>query len=307
MRTILLAVFGFILTSVLSPPFISARSSPSIASAIVDYAHSTLTVSGSNFGLHPKVRLGNVTLTVQSATRTEIVAAFPSASPLSSIVPGTYVLNIAFPKGSRAGFPLGLGATGPAGPQGPQGPTCPAAASSLETGKWGFGLVYGFVAWVLSRLIELSKSRTKEARDACGRLRTLMSEWIDGINDAVKSESNREATLQKLATFRSRHNFEPRLQEVETYLREEGRACLELINRADTFHDGALRAKGIIAEILGSASDQDYELRKPVILKQLENLYGRVGAELTRVTEFLQVKQTRIVPWFGPREPMHAN
>jgi len=304
MRRLLLTVSGIILTSVLSPPFISARSSPSIASAIVDYAHSTLTASGSNFGLHPKVRLGNVTLTVQSATSTEIVAAFPSASPLSSFVPGTYVLNIAFPKGSRKGFPVALGATGPSGPQ---GPTCPAVASSLEIGRWGLGLVTGFVAWVLSRLIELSKSRTKEARDACARLRTLMSEWIDGINDAVKSESTREATLQKLATFRSRHNFEPRLQEVETYLREEGRACLELIKRADAFHGGALRAKGIISEILGSSSDQDYELRKPVILKQLENLYGRVGAELTRVIEFLQVKQTRIVPWFGPREPMHAN
>jgi predicted DNA-binding helix-hairpin-helix protein len=134
-----------------------------------------------------------------------------------------------------------------------------------------------------------------------------MSEWIDGINDAVNSEATRDAALQKLAAFRSRHNFEPRLQEVETYLREEGRPCHELIRRADAFHDGTLRAKGIIAEILGSASDTDYELRKPEILKQLENLYGRVDAELTRVIDFLQVKQTRVVPWFGPREPIHAN
>ncbi len=305
MRRLFLAVSGILAASALAAPWPPARSRPSLASAQVDYAHNTLIAFGANFGVSPKVSLGTVTLNVQSATDREIVAAFPAASALSRFVPGTYVLKILFSDGSRVGFTVALGATGPLGPQGPAGtpgPTCPAAASGLEIGKWALGLVTGVVAWFLSRLVEQSKARTKEAREACGRLRTLISEWIDGISDAVQSEATRDATLQKLRRFMSRHNFEPRLEEVETSLREEWRACQALIGRAETFHQQALHAKGRIVDILGSGSDKDYELNKPVILHQLEDVYGTVSAELNRVIAFLQGKQARIIPWFGRRE-----
>jgi hypothetical protein len=119
-RKLLLVVVSVTLLAV-SPA--SAQSGfPLISSAVVDYGHNTLTVSGTNFRLSPKVTLGTVTLTVQSATTTKIVATFPSTGLPSSFVPGTYFLQIVFNGGTLSIFTVDLGANGPVGPMGLQGP-----------------------------------------------------------------------------------------------------------------------------------------------------------------------------------------
>src|SRR6267378_5189133 len=95
---------------------------PIINNAIVDYVHGTVVISGVNFGATPIVRLGTMMLTVQSASGSQIVGAFPSGAPLSSFAAGTYFLNVTFKNGTLAIFTLALGALGPPGPQGLQGP-----------------------------------------------------------------------------------------------------------------------------------------------------------------------------------------
>jgi hypothetical protein len=97
--------------------------SPMITSAVVDYGNRTLSINGTNFGASPAIRLGNVTLAVQAATATRIVAAFPAASPPADFTPGTYVLSVTFGNNRTVVFTVALGAVGPAGPQGPPGPS----------------------------------------------------------------------------------------------------------------------------------------------------------------------------------------
>ncbi len=94
---------------------------PIINSAIVNYAAGTLTVQGVNFGTSPKVTLGTTMLTVQSASPTQIVAAFPAASPLASFAPGDYFLKVVFANELFTLFDVTIGATGPMGPQGVPG------------------------------------------------------------------------------------------------------------------------------------------------------------------------------------------
>jgi hypothetical protein len=96
--------------------------SPMITSAVVDYGNRTLTINGTNFGASPAIKLGNVTLAVQAATATRIVAAFPATSPPADFTPGTYFLSVTFGNNRVAVFTVALGAVGPAGPSGLQGP-----------------------------------------------------------------------------------------------------------------------------------------------------------------------------------------
>ncbi len=65
---------------------------PLITSATVDYTHSTLTITGQNFGSSPAVTLDNLSFTTVSAVsnQNQIVANFPSGQPASSFTPGTY-------------------------------------------------------------------------------------------------------------------------------------------------------------------------------------------------------------------------
>jgi hypothetical protein len=101
---------------------------PIINSTTVNYGNNTLTVSGTGFGLSPTIKLGSVTLTAQTATATQIVAAFPTASPPSGFLPGTYFLNITFSNRLIAIFTVAIGTAGPQGPVGPQGfPGAPGA------------------------------------------------------------------------------------------------------------------------------------------------------------------------------------
>jgi hypothetical protein len=105
-----------------SPADADFDSFPIINSAVVDYGNKTITISGANFGLGPVITLGGVTLAVQTATSTQLVANFPAASPPSGFTPGTYFLKVKFNSDDPAFFVVALGAVGPAGPSGPQGP-----------------------------------------------------------------------------------------------------------------------------------------------------------------------------------------
>ncbi|MBI4481150.1 MAG: IPT/TIG domain-containing protein [Acidobacteria bacterium] len=95
-----------------------------IASATLNFANNTITISGSNFKPDPVVRFGTVDLLVSSSNPSQIVAAFPAGSPASSLSPGTYLLSV---RGRQVGaaattFEVTIGAVGPVGPQGPPGP-----------------------------------------------------------------------------------------------------------------------------------------------------------------------------------------
>ena len=65
-----------------------------IASATVNFGNNTISISGSNFAPNPVVRLGTLDLSVVSSTSSQIVAAFPTGSPASSLSPGTYLLSV---------------------------------------------------------------------------------------------------------------------------------------------------------------------------------------------------------------------
>jgi hypothetical protein len=123
LRKFILEVLHSLLVSGLLTSAAQAQSFPLINSATIDYTTKTITIAGTNFGSSPAVTFDAMALTVQTATNTQIVAAFPSASPPSSFTPGTYFLNIRFSNGRIAVFAVALGAVGPPGPQGPQGLT----------------------------------------------------------------------------------------------------------------------------------------------------------------------------------------
>ncbi len=114
-RPIFKALFTLFCLALLSTAGHAQIGLPVISSAVVDYGHNTLTVSGTNFGSSPKVMLGGVTLTAQSATATKIVATFPSTALPSSFVPGTYFLQITYSNGFFSIFTVDLGANGPIG------------------------------------------------------------------------------------------------------------------------------------------------------------------------------------------------
>ena len=105
---------------------------PVITSAVVDYGGKTLTISGRQFGTGPTVTLASVTLTVQGATSTQIVATFPVSQPPSSLAPGDYSLNVVFTNRTLARFVATVGSVGPVGPPGPQGPAGLAGAQGPQ-------------------------------------------------------------------------------------------------------------------------------------------------------------------------------
>jgi hypothetical protein len=114
----------FILTLVLPVLrlFAQAPGQPEITSTIIDYPTQRLTIAGSGFETGPRVSIGTVTLTIVSGTGSQLVAAFPAPTPLSSFLPGTYLLRVTFNNNKTANFSLALGAVGPQGPVGPVGP-----------------------------------------------------------------------------------------------------------------------------------------------------------------------------------------
>lgn len=102
-----------------------------ILSAASDRAHETLTIRGKGFGRHaPQVMVEEFSMTVMSATDTEIVAYLPAAVP-----DGTYLLTVnkGPSQAERDVFNFAVqsakvveGPMGPAGPEGPMGPAGPA-------------------------------------------------------------------------------------------------------------------------------------------------------------------------------------
>lgn len=176
--------------------------------------------------------------------------------------------------------------------------------NSLDLPKWGLGLATAVAGWFVGRLTERSNTRTKEAIEACGRLRTLLSEWLDGIQDAVRSEASRDATLQKLEKFMLAHKFEFRLKAEEASLQQEP-ACSYLLALAELFHAEALVQKGKLWELLEDheSYDSSYELYKVEALKRLDGAYQEVLSELDLVVAFLERKRNRIIPWLGRRRP----
>jgi hypothetical protein len=94
---------------------------PFINNAVVNYGLNTLTVSGSNLGSTPKITLGVVALTTQTATSTQIVANFPPTALPSSFTPGTYFLLVTYRNSLPSIFTVAIGTAGPQGLVGPQG------------------------------------------------------------------------------------------------------------------------------------------------------------------------------------------
>jgi hypothetical protein len=154
--------------------------------------------------------------------------------------------------------------------------------------------------------MERSKARTKEAIAGCEQLRTLLSEWLNGIHDAARAAPTREATLNQLEAFMRGHNFEPRLKDVKAKLGEEQRACDSLISWAELFHSAALEEKGALRTILQYDSIGSYELYQSEGMQHLEDAYKKLSAEIDRTSKFLRAKQGRIIPWFGSQEPAPA-
>jgi hypothetical protein len=113
-----LCLTGLLVVVLCGPPA-HAASLPIIRAATVDYHLNNLTVSGSNFGAPSKLMLGGVSLTVQSATASTIIAQLPS--PAAGLIPGTYFLEVDFTNALPAVFAVTLGAVGPIGPIGPPG------------------------------------------------------------------------------------------------------------------------------------------------------------------------------------------
>ena len=79
---------------------------PVILSAGIDAANNKLKIGGTSFAANPRVSLGTVTLTVQSATASEIVTDFGT----TTFLPGSYVLKVQFSNGTFAVFVLNVGA-----------------------------------------------------------------------------------------------------------------------------------------------------------------------------------------------------
>src|SRR5438093_13001472 len=86
-----------------------------LSEVLLDYDQQQLDIIGQNFGASATASLGGNTLTIVSASSTNIIATMPS------VPAGTYELELATTNGSNS-FEVTLGAAGPAGPTGPPGP-----------------------------------------------------------------------------------------------------------------------------------------------------------------------------------------
>jgi hypothetical protein len=122
----LTAVFG-LLSSIAQ-----AAGLPLVISATVDYTHSTLTISGQNFGSNPSVTLDSLAFSTHTSSSSQIVANFPSDKAPSSFTPGTYFLTVTFRNQLPTIFGVDIGANGAPGPAGPAGaPGLPGAVGAI--------------------------------------------------------------------------------------------------------------------------------------------------------------------------------
>lgn len=122
----------------ISAPTASAQIVPTIESASVNTANSTIIINGGGFDpiTKPAVNLGGTSLVIQSFNKSTIVAKLGSVT-----APGTYLLTVA--NGILVAFAdVTLGSAGPQGPEGPAGPAGPqgpagAAGAKGATGSTG--------------------------------------------------------------------------------------------------------------------------------------------------------------------------
>jgi hypothetical protein len=100
-------------------------------------------------------------------------------------------------------------------------------------------------------VIERRKARAARASaaiTACGELYTLLGEWCNAIDKAVKLEESADRTAAKLKEFQAQLHFEPRARAAVNELKKEPR-CKELWESAGLFGHKALDRKGWLAMI----------------------------------------------------------
>jgi hypothetical protein len=135
-------LFSLLAFVALLPARAPAAGLPLVISATVNYSSATLTISGQNFGSNPVVTLNNSNFTTLTASASQIVASFPSGSPPTSFIPGTYFLTLQYRNQLPSIFTVDIGANGPQGPQGVAGPAGsqgPQGALGLTGAQGGVG------------------------------------------------------------------------------------------------------------------------------------------------------------------------
>lgn len=127
-----------------------------ITKASIDYNAGTVTLSGSGFGALPTVKLASATLTTRTASSTQIVAAFPATTPLSSFAAGDYLVIVTFQSSGALIFTVTLGAIGPSGlpgPPGPKGDTGATGATGAQGPKGDTGAAGGAATIVVGTVM----------------------------------------------------------------------------------------------------------------------------------------------------------
>ena len=107
---------------VMGLPTAAVASLPVILSTAVDTSNGVIVIKGQNLASNPTVMLGAARFVTQSASGTQIVAAFPPGMPLTSFTPGTYFLVLTYSNRLPSVFTVSLGTAGSPGPMGPAGP-----------------------------------------------------------------------------------------------------------------------------------------------------------------------------------------
>jgi uncharacterized protein DUF1566/collagen triple helix repeat protein/IPT/TIG domain-containing protein len=125
-------IFGCLLLLGLAVTDAQAAGLPIVISATIDYGHTTLTVTGQNFGSNPLVTLDGTNFPTLSASSSQIVASFPGGSPPTHFAPGTYFLTLQYRNQLPSFFTVDIGANGPQGPQGIAGPSGPIGQQGIQ-------------------------------------------------------------------------------------------------------------------------------------------------------------------------------
>ena len=134
---------------------------------------------------------------------------------------------------------------------------------------------------------EAARRDAQRAVDTCSNLRTLMQEWYDGIQDAVRRAKNVGETLQRLDYFMQRHKFEERMRAELARLQDPDRKRLG--GAVGNFSRSALKSKqSLFMRLQAAKYFRDYDAHKDEALKALMVEYEAFRAELEAVTRHHQ-------------------
>jgi len=134
---------------------------------------------------------------------------------------------------------------------------------------------------------EAARREAERALEACRSLRRLMSEWYDGVQEAVIPVKTVGETHQQLDRFMRGHHFEERMQAELTKFQDPDRKRLG--GAVGNFSRSALKSKGSLSMRLQTAKYfRDYEAHKDEALKALLVEYDAFRAELELVTRHYQ-------------------